>query len=385
MDRWNETCLGFRGMKLLDTTLREGLQRWGVYFPLEVRVEIARRLISLGVEEIELGVVGDELLPTLIQKVRSFSSQTRLSVWLRLKTKDLALVRDLGLQNLNLSVPVSPLQLKKRLRLDEGELLALVRETVLSAREISPRITLGLEDVSRARIPFFFQICKEAVNARVWRLRLSDTLGLFNPREVSGLCRRVRKTFPGVEVVFHGHNDFGLASANAISALLSGAHWVDVSILGLGERAGLAKLEEVVAYLHFRLGQRNYRVEELPSLCRYVAWQAGEVLSEFKPVTGRKIFFCESGLHVEGLKKSYELYEPFPPERLGLERRLSLGAKSGRRALSLLLQEWNLRYPPERLNEIWLEVRKKALLLGRPLEKAEIEGILDKFTLLSVK
>ncbi len=371
-------------MKLLDTTLREGIQRWGVYFPLETRVEIAKRLLSLGVEEIELGVVGDELLPALVEELRSIAPKANLSIWLRLKPQDLLLAKDLGPLGLNLGVPVSSVQLKRRLRLKEDELLSLVREIVASARKITPRVTLGLEDASRAKPTFFLQICKEALLAGAKRLRVSDTLGLLHPLEVSRLCARLKKAFPQAEIAFHGHDDFGLATANAITALLSGAHWVDVSVLGLGERAGLAKLEEVVAFLRFRLGKKRYRVEELPSLCRYVAWQAGEVLPEFKPVVGRKLFFCESGLHVEGLKKAPELYEPFPPESLGLERRLSLGAKSGRRALSFLLKEWDLRYPPERLGELLREVRKRALLLGRPLERREIERVLNEFTLLSV-
>ncbi|NPB08932.1 MAG: hypothetical protein GXO17_01135, partial [Thermodesulfobacteria bacterium] len=263
--------------------------------------------------------------------------------------------------------------------------LVLVRRTVARASRISPRVTLGLEDVSRSERSFLFQICKEALSAGASRLRFSDTLGFLHPPEVAALCRWARRNFPHAEIAFHGHNDFGLASANAVTALVSGADWADVSLLGLGERAGLAKLEEVAAYLYFRLNRRHYRIEELPLLCRYVAWQAGEVLSEFKPVVGRKLFFCESGLHVEGLKKTPGLYEPFPPESLGLERKLSLGAKSGRRALTLLLEEWNLRYPAERMGELLREVRRKALLLGRPLERKEIERVLENFTLLSVK
>ncbi len=372
-------------MNLLDSTLREGLQRYGVYFPLEVRVEIARRLLSFGVEEIELGVVGDELLPGLLRILRSSEPEPRVSVWSRLREEDLERARDLGPVGLNLGVPVSEIQLRRRLKMEPEELLALVRRTVARASRISPRVTLGLEDVSRSERSFLFQICKEALSAGASRLRFSDTLGFLHPPEVAALCRWARRNFPQAEIAFHGHNDFGLASANAVTALVSGADWADVSLLGLGERAGLAKLEEVAAYLYFRLNRRHYRIEELPLLCRYVAWQAGEVLSEFKPVVGRKLFFCESGLHVEGLKKTPGLYEPFPPESLGLERKLSLGAKSGRRALTFLLEEWNLRYPAERMGELLREVRRKALLLGRPLERKEIERVLENFTLLSVK
>ncbi|WP_255592352.1 LeuA family protein [Thermosulfurimonas sp. F29] len=363
-------------MRLLDTTLREGIQRWGVYFPLGVRREIVKRLADIGVEEVELGVVGEEKLRVLILAARRVCPKARFSIWLRLRKEDIERAARLPEVGFNLGVPVSGIQLERRLRLTPEALLKRTEEMVALAACYSPCVTLGLEDASRADRTFIFQICRVAITAGARRIRISDTLGLLNPLEVADLIRDLKKTFPGAEVGFHGHNDFGLATANAVSALAAGASWVDVSILGLGERAGIASLEEVMAYLYFRKGRKHYRIELLPKLSHYVAWQAGEIIPEFRPVVGRKLFYCESGLHVEGLKKAPELYEPFPPETLGLKRELSLGAKSGRAALAALLEEWNLDLPVERIETLVREIRKLSSRLGRPLSKQEVKKLI---------
>jgi len=364
-----------RTMRLLDATIREGAQRWGVYFPFRVRQEIVRHLADLGVEEVELGVVGEEKLRALISYAHKTSKKINFSVWLRLKKEDIEKASRLPEVGFNLGIPVSTIQIKRRLRLDPEVLLKKTEEIISLARRYSPRVTMGLEDASRADRIFIFQICRVAISSGAQRIRISDTLGLFNPMEVAELTRALKNTFPEIEIGFHGHNDFGMATANAISALAAGADWVDVSVLGLGERAGIASLEEVLAYLYFRKGHKKYRIEILPKLSHYVAWHSGEIIPEFRPVVGRKLFYCESGLHVEGLKKAPELYEPFPPETMGLKRELSLGAKSGRAALKILLKEWKLEFPEDKLEDLLKEVRKFSSRLGRPLNKQEVEKL----------
>ncbi len=364
-------------MRLLDTTLREGIQRWGVYFPFQVRRKIVEYLTSLRIEEVELGVVGEEHLKDLILAVSKLARNTKFSVWLRLKEEDIEKATSLPKVGFNLSVPVSDLHLKYKLRLTPKSLLKRVKEIVTFATKHTPCLTLGLEDAPRARREFIFQICEVAIAAGAHRIRISDTLGIFNPLEIAELISTLKKTFPETEIGFHGHNDFGLATANAITALLVGADWVDVSVLGLGERAGIAVLEEVLAYLYFYQNRKYYRIELLPKLSHYVAWHAGDIIPEFRPVIGRKLFYCESGLHVDGLKKVPGLYEPFPPEVLGLKRKLSLGAKSGRAALKAFLKEWKLDVPEAKLEMLLKEIRKLSYEMGRPLNKEEVEKLIN--------
>ncbi len=363
-------------MRVLDTTLREGCQRWGVYFPFKVKKRIVKYLAEVGIEEIEIGVVGEEKLKDLILSARKIEGNIQFSVWLRLKKEDIEKAAKLPEVGFNLGVPVSKIHLERRLRLSLEELFKRVEDLIALASCYSPCVTLGLEDASRAENTLIFQICKIALSAGAKRIRISDTLGIFTPLKLASLVKKLKKSFPGAEIGFHGHNDFGLATANAISALIAGADWVDVSVLGLGERAGITPLEEVVAYLYFRENKTHYRVNLLPKLSRYVARYAGEVISEFRPVIGRKLFYCESGLHVEGLKKAPELYEPFPPEALGFKRKLSLGAKSGRTAVKTLLKEWKLKFPEEKLELLVKKVRTLAYKLKRPLNKQDVKNLL---------
>ncbi len=360
-------------MAVIDTTLREGEQRWGIYFSPKVRREIARLLVTIGVEEIELGTVGCHLdLATLVAFVHEIRNDFPVSVWVPLRSEALEAAAELGPVRVNIGVPISHIQLERRLGLSQRELLNRVRKLIRFAAELFPYVSIGLEDASRAEEEFLIEVGKTAFSAGAKRLRISDTLGLLGPIEVARLIGLVRKALPHIEIAFHAHNDFGQATGNAIAALAAGADWVDASILGLGERAGIAKLEEILAYLYLRKSKLHYKIWMLPELCHFVAWHAGDPCSEFKPIIGQKLFYCETGLHVEGLHKDPELYEPFPPELFGLERRLGIGAKSGRAALRRAIERLGLHLKGEDLTKLLKEVRRKSREMRRPLSEEEL-------------
>ncbi len=364
-------------MRILDTTLREGCQRWGVYLSLRVKKSIIRYLGEIGIEEMEIGVVGEEKLKELVVFSKETVKNTKLSVWLRLKKEDIIKASKLPEVGFNLGLPVSKLHIEKRFNTSLKNLLKGIKEFISFASGYSSCVTLGLEDASRAEEETILQVCEAALSSGAKRIRISDTLGIFCPLQLASLIEKLKKEFPLIEIGFHGHNDFGLATANAISALIVGADWVDASILGLGERAGITPLEEIVAYLYFYRNKTHYNIKLLPKLCYYVAKHSGEIISEFRPIIGKKLFYCESGLHVEGLKKSFELYEPFSPEKLGLKRKLSLGAKSGRAAVRRLLKDWKLNFSEENIEFLVKKIRKLALKLKRPLTKQEIKTLLN--------
>ena len=135
------------------------------------------------------------------------------------------------------------------------------------------------------------------------------------------------------DLAVHTHNDFGMATANAVAALEAGAVWADATVLGLGERAGCARLEELVGYLRLEKGQTGLAPEHLKGLAEYVADRSARSIDPARPLIGDRIFTCETGLHLQGLQKDPVTYEPYPPEQVGAERRLLFGAKCGRRAL----------------------------------------------------
>ena len=361
---------------LIDTTLREGEQAYGVYFDPPTKAHIARELARAGVEEIELGWVGQEELPGLLDQARGHCGKAHLSLWSPMREADVRRAAGLSPDRLNLGVPVSDRHIRLRLGLDRPRLLALITREVGRAVSLGlPMVSVGLEDVTRADLDFALEAARTALSAGARRIRIADTVGLASPLEMADLVRAfIEGGVPCLAV--HCHNDFGMATANAVTALAAGAEAVDVSVLGLGERAGIAALEEVCASLELReKGRRAYDLHRIGALCRNVAQAAGRAIGPDKSVTGGRIFSCETGLHVQGIKESPALFEPFPAEAVGGRRVLSVGKKSGRGAVRFALEGLGLKCPPEALPDMVQRVRSTSARLGRPLNREELKRL----------
>lgn len=361
-------------MRLIDSTLREGAQTAGVLFSLPQKIAIAQAVTEIGLEELELGVVSqlDADLPGLVAACQDAQAGPRLALWCRCQREDIALAARLRPDVLSLSLPASDLHIGKRLGKTRAWLLAKLTESVGVAHDLGlTRVSLGLEDSSRADPKFLDELVATAVAAGVWRIRLADTVGILTPKQTSCLVASYRRQYPSLELAFHGHNDFGMASANALSALEAGAGWADVTVLGLGERAGCARLEELVGMLTLVKKTKTYRVEGLSRLCGMVAQAAGRQISDHHPLVGEAIFTCETGLHVHGLLADPASYEPFPPERVNGQRVVRLGAKSGAQAVASYFDRLGL-HSASSLPVLVDKIRQRATELGRPLLDAEI-------------
>ncbi len=364
---------------LIDSTLREGGQACGVYFSLADKKRICATLAAIGVEEMEVGVATsfDADLPALMDHCRRLQKRSafRIGLWCRCRQDDIAHAIDLGPDVLSLSIPGSDLHLTKRLGKTRAWALAEIERSVDQARRGGiERISLGIEDASRADFRFLVQLAETARNCGAFRVRFADTVGIWTPAAVMRLVEDIRRAVD-VEVALHTHNDFGMATANAVAGLEAGADGVDVTILGLGERAGNARLEEVAAWLSLTGRGKHYRTSMLASACRVVAKLAGRRLDPYQPVVGARIFSCESGLHLHGLQQKPELYEPFPPEKVGMSRTLFYGMKTGRRALAGKLRDLGCRLSDEELLRLTIHVRQRAAALGRPLADGEIAAL----------
>ncbi|MUM77987.1 pyruvate carboxyltransferase [Pseudodesulfovibrio sp. F-1] len=364
---------------LIDTTLREGAQLFGAYFSLDTREAIANALIDLGVEEIELGWVGQEDMDILARRVRARAGRTRLSVWCPCRESDVPRAAALPVDGINIGVPVSDAHIRKRLGIDRPGVLQRIAQTVLAARMLGVGyVSVGLEDISRADLEFARTAALTAAGSGASRVRLSDSLGQLTPRRTYDLVARFRAAL-SIDLAVHCHDDFGMATANAITALEAGADYADASVLGIGERSGIAATEELAAHLTLNTGTRRYRPGGLRELCRFVSRAAGVPIPRTKAVAGEDIFACESGLHAHALNKSPNLFEPYDPASLGMDRRIAVGGKSGRKAVTDALGHLDFHCTEQALPVLVEAVRSLAREQGRPLSSDEFAGLAARF------
>ncbi|WP_285906951.1 LeuA family protein [Pseudodesulfovibrio pelocollis] len=360
---------------LIDTTLREGAQLFGAYFTLDAREAIATALFDLGVEEVELGWVGQEGIDLLAGRVRGRAGRASLGVWCPCRETDVRTAAALPVDRVNIGVPVSDAHIAKRLGLDRAGVLERIASTVLTARLLGVAyVSVGLEDISRADPEFALTAALTAAEAGASRVRLSDSLGLLTPARTREMVCRFRAALK-IDMAVHCHDDFGMATANAVTALEAGADFADASVLGIGERSGIAATEELAAHLSLNAGTGRYRTGGLRELCRFVSRAAGVPIPRTKAVAGNDIFACESGLHAHALSKSPDLFEPYDPAAVGLGRRIAVGGKSGRGAVVTALERLDLHCPDRDLPKLVEAVRRLAWERGRPLTRDEFTGL----------
>ncbi len=365
---------------LVDSTLREGGQTAGVAFTVEQKVALARDLVRVGIEEVEVGIASplDRELPALVARCRREAGVKRLGLWCRCRKEDIACALGLGPDVLSLSVPVSDLHIATKLNLGRPAVAELVAKAIATARAGVGYLSLGLEDATRAEPDFLREIIRVACANGVNRIRIADTVGVATPGGIGALVRDLRSNF-SVEIGVHMHNDFGMGTANAIAALEAGAHWADVTVLGLGERAGNSRLEEVAGYLALQ-GNRPYATTLFPGLARLAAGCSGRTIEPHHPVIGAGIFACETGLHLAGLAKDPRTYEPYEPGLVGARRQWSYGGKVGRQGVVERLRQLGLHCREEHLPRLAEAFRGQCLDLNRPLHDREVRLLVAEYS-----
>ena len=363
---------------LIDSTLREGTQRVGVRFSSQQKQEIVSRLLDAGIEEIELGIVSayDHELRQLLSWCRKHTSHRRYALWSRCCENDIRAAADLAPDILSLSIPVSDLHIHKKMERDRPWILTNLRKSLQLACQLGfEYISVGLEDATRGDRDFLDKVFKTIRDNGGKRIRLADTVGIAGPTEMSNLVRRALNV-SGLEVGVHTHNDFGMATANALLALESGAQWADATIMGLGERAGNARLEELASFLHIR-NKHNYDPAALVELAKKTAKMCNREIAPDKPLLGKQIFSCETGLHLQGLVREPASYEPFPPEKIGAQRDLRFGAKVGKKTLRDRINAAGQSLSEPQLEELVRNVRTVFRDNGASLPLNELDRLLQ--------
>ena len=369
---------GPSGIVIDDTTLRDGEQTAGVVFSLEEKIRIARMLDEIGVGEIECGIPAmgaDE--QASVKALVDLSLDARLITWNRAVASDIQASIDSGVKAVDISLSVSDIHIKHKLRKDRFWVKEQLKRALDFAKKHDLYVSVGGEDSSRADLDFLVELMTISQDLGADRFRFCDTLGILDPFATYDKVRYlVERSDLDLEV--HTHNDLGMATANAIAGIRAGARFVNTTVNGLGERAGNAALEEVVMALkhacHIDLPIATGRFVELSKL---VGEASCRPVPEWKAVVGEKVFSHESGLHADGVIKYPGNYEGFDPAEVGLSRHMVIGKHSGRHGLQDRLRSLGIHLELLEADTFLAKVRNIAQLKKCPLSDKDLVRLYD--------
>src|SRR5256714_514436 len=361
---------------LYDTTLRDGEQTVGVVLDPEQKVEIARLLDALGIDRIEAGFprVSDDDWQAV---ERIASAGLRAEVWgfSRAVPADLEALVELGVRHSVIESPISDLKLDA-IGVPREKMLERIASAMRFAAEHDIHAAFFGVDSTRADLGFFRQVYETAVEAGAKEVVVVDTLGIASPEAVADLVGSTIQWLDGTPVHFHGHNDFGVATASAVAAVRAGAAYVHGTINGMGERAGNANLGEVALTLRALYGvETNLRLDRIREVSARVRELSGYELEPWKPVTGDTLYRRESGAVASQFHDPPSI-EPYSSKLVATERSIVLGKKSGLDSIRIKAEELGLDVPEERRAELLAAVKKLGAEQRRLVTDDEFRALL---------
>lgn len=369
-----------RQIYVVDTTLRDGEQTAGVVFANEEKLAIATMLSDLGVDQLEVGIPtmgGDE--KNAIKSIVKRNLKSSIMAWNRAVISDIQESIDCGVDAVAISISVSDIHIKNKLKTSREWVLENMVKSVEYAKKNGLYVSVNGEDASRADREFLIKFMKAAKEVGADRFRYCDTVGVMGPFQIEEEIKCLHDNAK-LDIEMHTHNDFGMATANAIAGLRGGANHVGVTVNGLGERAGNAALEEVVMALKFVYGcDVNMDTTMFREISEYVSKASGRELPIWKAIVGTNMFAHESGIHADGAIKNPKNYEAFDPSVVGLERQIVIGKHSGKAAIVNKFKEYNIEPTNEEASVILEMVRSTSVRLKRSLFDKEIVGLYKEY------
>jgi len=367
-----ETAMSNRVL-IFDTTLRDGEQSPGVRLNMEQKLEIAHALKAIGVDIIEGGFPisspGDfESVNTLAKEIKGVT----ICGLTRARDKDIDVAADAlkpaERPRIHTGLGVSDNHLQYKLKMTREQALEIGVSAVRHAKKYTDDIEYFMEDSGRADRDYVYKVVESVIAAGATTINVPDTTGYTTPFEYKELIAGIRGNVPNSDkAVFscHCHNDLGMATANTLAGVLGGARQVEVTVNGIGERAGNTSLEEVVVSLEIRNDffdcKSGVDTHGLLSLSRLVSRHTGMIVQRNKAVVGANAYAHSSGIHQDGVLKERSTYEIIDPKLVGAEKsEIILTARSGRHGLKHRLMELGFNFTDDRFEGIYEEFLRVA-------------------------
>lgn len=396
---------------IFDTTLRDGEQSPGCSMSVKEKIELALQLERLKVDILEAGFAssseGDFNSVKEISKVIKNCAVTSLS---RAAKQDIDLtyesVKEAASPLIHIFLATSPVHLKYKLKMTEEQVLESVKTHVGYAKKLVSEVQFSAEDASRTPIEFLIKVYNEAVKAGATAINIADTVGYSTPQEMAEIVKSLKNNVKGIEKVrlaVHCHNDLGMAVSNTLACIKEGVTQADCTLMGIGERAGNASLEEIVMALKTRADYYNaytdVATKQIYHSVKMLSAAIGRQIPENKAVVGANAFAHEAGIHQHGVLAEKSTYEIMSPADIGIpENKIVLGKHSGKHAFAEHLSDMGYQLSPDEILSAFekfkqIADRKKyvsrkdleALISHKQKEIKRDDFILKSYEIMSVK
>ena len=387
---------------IFDTTLRDGEQSPGATMNNQEKVRLARQLDSLGVDVIEAGFPASSQGDfESVREISQVVEQAQVAALCRASHADIdrgwEAIKEARHPRIHTFLATSDIHMQYKLGMDREEVLSTVKNAVSRASGYTSNVEFSAEDASRSDPEFLVQVVEAAIASGATTINIPDTVGYAQPQEYAELVVLLKERVPNMHQAIlsvHCHNDLGLATANTLAAVKAGARQVEVTLNGIGERAGNAALEEVVMGMKVRQEyfgiHLDIHTEQLFPACRLLSMIIGQPIPAYKAVTGGNAFAHEAGIHQHGMLQNKQTYEIMTPESIGRPpSEMVMGKHSGRHACKQRLEQLGYRLSQEQLDHVFEAVKsladKKKQVYVEDLEALVLEEIYripDKYKLL---
>ncbi|MBP1929355.1 2-isopropylmalate synthase [Methanolinea mesophila] len=368
-----------RKVTVFDTTLRDGEQTPGISFKFEQKLEIARQLSSIGVHAIEAGFpASSQGERETVRAIVDLGLDSVVCGLARSRKEDVDTCLDCGVDMVHVFIPTSEVQRVHTIRKSPEEVLDITREIVAYVREHCDQCMFSAMDATRTEPEYLISVFRAAAESGATIINVPDTVGVYAPSAMRALVSRIVADVD-CPVDVHCHNDFGLAVANTITAVEAGASQMQVTVNGLGERAGNADLAQSVMILETIFGIRTgIDLPRLVETSRLISRYSGIGIPPIQPIVGDNAFSHESGIHSHGVIACAATFEPgiMTPEMVGHRRKLTLGKHVGRHAVRQMLQEVHMNPSDEQLDAI-VEKVKFISVKGKRVTDADLYEIAE--------